>query len=203
MKKVNQPIYIFLDVDGVLNKSFQWKRMFQLDDGCISCFAKYVRCLSPTMNVNIVLTSTWKRGYSENGIHSVPIQDLVSRLLCYGMKIIGKTEDGGSRTKEINEYIDRHGITDACCIAVDDDAALFPSDTKKKFNLLLVNADTGFAEKDIFRAKNKSNLFDYTSEVLKAVRRIFISAGSTLLEILMGQLIDSCLKRGSRKDFLQ
>ncbi len=166
MKKVNQPIYIFLDVDGVLNKSSQWKRMFQLDDGCISCFAKYVRCLSPTMNVNIVLTSTWKRGYSENGIHSVPIQDLVSRLLCYGIKIIGKTEDGESRTKEINEYIDRHGITDTCCIAVDDDATIFPSDTRKKFNLILVNAGTGFTEKDILRVKKKSSLIDYIKKYL-------------------------------------
>ena len=150
-------VYIFLDVDGVLNKSSQWKRMFQLDDECIACFARYAKHISPKSSPKVVLTSTWENGFKYDGKHSSPVMDLVSRLRVHGIAVIGKTEpnDSENRSKEINQYIDQHGLKSSRCIVVDDDKRLFQSKLASNAELFLVDAATGFTEHDIDRKKSK------------------------------------------------
>ena len=150
-------VYIFLDVDGVLNKSSKWKRMFHLDDECIACFARYAKRISPKSSPKVVLTSTWKNGFQHDGNHSSPVMELVSRLREYGIPIIGKTDsdDAGNRSKEINQYINKHGLESSRCIAVDDDKQLFQSKLASNAELFLVNAATGFTEHDVDRKRSK------------------------------------------------
>lgn len=56
--------YIFLDIDGVLNRSSDWKKMYTLNTECIRRFADFVKHLK--REVNIVLTSSWRTGFSYN-----------------------------------------------------------------------------------------------------------------------------------------
>lgn len=52
-------MYIFLDIDGVLNKSSQWKRMYSLDEECVKCFCSFVTQVSGL----VILTSSWRSGF--------------------------------------------------------------------------------------------------------------------------------------------
>ncbi len=55
MKSSHNKIFIFLDIDGVLNTASQWKRMYQLDDDCITRFMDYTRALSAKGSIRIIL----------------------------------------------------------------------------------------------------------------------------------------------------
>ena len=57
-------IYIFLDVDGVLNTKADWKNMFSLRNECISSFNNYLTELSAENDIKIILSSSWKKGFS-------------------------------------------------------------------------------------------------------------------------------------------
>ena len=54
---------IFLDIDGVLNTKASWKNPFSLDKSCIRFFCDFVN--SCNKNPKIILTSSWKTGFSE------------------------------------------------------------------------------------------------------------------------------------------
>ncbi|MBQ0051983.1 MAG: hypothetical protein KBT11_07965, partial [Treponema sp.] len=60
--KISANATIFLDIDGVLNTRDSWKTPFQLNDRCIQEFCSFLlkNCDCP----NIILTSSWKNGYS-------------------------------------------------------------------------------------------------------------------------------------------
>ncbi len=139
---------IFLDIDGVLNKSSQWKKMFTLDNTCIDIFCKYLQSLK-AKNLRIILTSTWKNGWDNTGNHAPHIADLQSRLNKYGLKISGKTstDSTGDRAKEINDFISSHKLTKCHCIVVDDDPAIFKSKLLPNCKTIFVNANVGFSVK--------------------------------------------------------
>lgn len=50
-------LYIFLDIDGVLNTSSEWKRMYTLNANCIKNFSEFVK--RTKTEVRIVLTSSF------------------------------------------------------------------------------------------------------------------------------------------------
>ena len=104
MESSHNRIFIFLDIDGVLNTSAQWKRMYQLDNGCIARFNEYIRAFSTKGSVRIILTSSWKNGFDPAGHHTPQIQALIAKL---NVPILGKTENraDGDRAAEINDYI--------------------------------------------------------------------------------------------------
>ena len=136
-------IFIFLDIDGVLNTASQWKRMYQLDDGCIARFNEYIRALSTKGSVRIILTSSWKNGFDPAGHHTPQLQALIAKL---GIPILGKTENraDGDRAAEINDYIQNHKIENDECIVIDDDPELFRSKLADNCKLLLTDAHAGF-----------------------------------------------------------
>lgn len=136
-------IFIFLDIDGVLNTSAQWKRMYQLDDGCIARFNEYIRALSTKGSVRIILTSSWKNGFDPAGHHTPQIQALITKL---SIPILGKTENraDGDRAAEINDYIRNHKLEHEECIVIDDDPDLFRSKLADNCKLLLTDACIGF-----------------------------------------------------------
>lgn len=143
MESSHNRIFIFLDIDGVLNTSAQWKRMYQLDDGCIARFNEYIRTLSMKGSVRIILTSSWKNGFDPAGHHTPQIQALIAKL---DIPILGKTENraDGDRAAEINDYIQNHKIEHEECIVIDDDPELFRSKLADNCKLLLTDAHAGF-----------------------------------------------------------
>ena len=145
MSPRSKRIFVFLDIDGVLNTSAQWKRPYRLDDGCISRFVGYVRSL-PSGNVRLILTSSWKHGFDFAGRHSPQIGELLRKLSPAGLKVLGKTGDrpDGDRAREINDYIEAHGIEDETCIVIDDDPSLFRTSLRPNCRLLLTDAAKGF-----------------------------------------------------------
>lgn len=143
LKKMNKSanITIFLDIDGVLNTRDSWKTPFQLNDKCIQAFCTFL--LEKCDNPNIVLTSSWKNGYSslpEN--ETEQLGELRSKLARFGIKINGRTRTLQNRMQEINDYIAKHEMEYYAII--DDDSAEYSADDLKK--VLLIDSRTGFTE---------------------------------------------------------
>lgn len=137
-------IYIFLDVDGVLNKSSQWSRMYSLNEQCIRRFSLYAKSLSKP--ILIVLSSSWKRGYDPAGHHSFYIKKLLDLLSSEGFSVIGKTNNDlhFDRAKEINDFITEHKLIGSECIVIDDDISLFQSSLLRNCKLILTDETKGF-----------------------------------------------------------
>ncbi len=139
-------MYIFLDVDGVLNTETDWARkVYSLNQNCINAFH---RLLKSVPDPKIVLSSTWRNGIARDGSTAVHIDDLKRALEPTYISELDKTavSPDGSRSKEIDFYLRRHPH-DAYLI-LDDDPTLF-SQGAKTAHLYLTDAKTGITDKDI------------------------------------------------------
>ena len=138
-------LYIFLDVDGVLNCEADWKQNFILNDTCVRYFAEAVKKCG---TAKIVLISSWKNGYSYVGKHASYVENLQMYLRKYGLEIVGKLPNRPcvNRSEAIVDYVVDHDIEKF--IIVDDDASLYSP--KCKF-LFLVDPKKGFSEADVNR----------------------------------------------------
>ncbi len=138
--------YIFLDVDGVLNTSDQWIRMYQLNGVCVERFASFLKSLGDKRNTKIILTSTWKNGFDPAGNHSPHVQKLIDTLGSSGFRILGKTlnRDDGDRALEISDYISSHNLKNEKCIVIDDDPNIFLSDLPKNCKKIWTDPQKGF-----------------------------------------------------------
>lgn len=155
MESSHNRIFIFLDIDGVLNTSAQWKRMYQLDDGCIARFNEYIRALSIKASVRIILTSSWKNGFDPAGHHTPQILALIVKL---NAPILGKTESraDNDRAAEINDYIRNHKLEHEECIVIDDDPDLFKSKISENCALVFTDARVGFNNTQTLPANDQS-----------------------------------------------
>ena len=143
--KQNSCIYIFLDVDGVLNTASQWDDMYSFSDSCLENFFRFVESLNHP--VKVVLSTAWRRGYDDvNGNHAPQIHELLSRLKRGGVEVIGKTGEsqGFDRAEEINSFITEHHLQDFPCIVIDDDEELFQSPLLKNCRFIHTNDEVGF-----------------------------------------------------------
>ncbi len=143
-------MYIFLDVDGVLNTEADWARkVYSLNKSCVDSFCKLLRDLPVP---KIVLSSTWRNGIARDGTTAVHIDDLVKALASAGIKELDKTaiSPDGSRSKEIDYYLRRHPEDDY--LILDDDPSLF-EEGKKTSHLYLTSAKTGITDKDVVMIK--------------------------------------------------
>jgi hypothetical protein len=136
-------IYIFLDVDGVLNCDSTKER-------CLGCLGvepekvQHLKAIVEETNAEIILTSTWKYGWEpvhkerndEFAVH------LEAQLDAAGLTITGKTEDDGdNRGFGIIEWLRQHP---ACAWVVLDD--IFYPDFKTlniDSHLVLTSFDEG------------------------------------------------------------
>ena len=142
-------MYIFLDVDGVLNRQSDWKRPFSLNDECCDWFNTLIKDLP---NVKIVLSSTWRNGISRDGSRAAHIDDLMDRLKAAGIETIDKTATSpdGFRNKEIDFYLRRHPADSY--VILDDEESIFAGG-KDTTNLYLTDSNLGFTELDYKRLK--------------------------------------------------
>ena len=141
-------MYIFLDVDGVLNKETDWARkVYSLDPQSVAAFCGLLNKLP---DPKVVLSSTWRNGIARDGTTAVHIDDLLTALAPAGIKSLDKTgvAPDGSRTKEIEHYLKRHPGDGY--IILDDDPTLF--DQKEKTpHLYLTSSRTGLTKEDVNR----------------------------------------------------
>ena len=129
--------FIFLDIDGVLNQLQSW----HIDKNCVEILASIVK----KYNANIVLTSSWRLGYCRNIKYCSPqVRKLLGVFEGFGLAVYGRTENLGDRQKEIERYVETHGV--GRYVILDDDASLFDQNVK---DLYLVSPKTGLIKKDI------------------------------------------------------
>ena len=134
---------LFLDVDGVLNKESDWRKPFTVNTGCLQCFAKLIEY---DADPHIILSSTWRVGYTNTGVRSERGNSLSQELENYGIVIEDCTPVScKTRQEEIEYYIRRHNILEY--VVLDDDESLFPF--PKRLKLYITDYKTGLTEKDI------------------------------------------------------
>lgn len=138
-------VYIFLDIDGVLNNKNHYKKQHEKYGGrffmqnmpfnpkCIENLYKVVK----RFDAKIVLTSSWRK--------SAPCMTVLeARLAEYGLKIYDKTGDcGGSRGNEIIDWMFAHTTDDDAYIIIDDE----PYDIEESFkkdNIVFIDPNKGF-----------------------------------------------------------
>ncbi len=139
-------MYIFLDVDGVLNTNEDWKRKtYSINPACVNAFVKLIRSLP---DPKIVLSSSWRNGIANDGTTAVHIEDLIQALKPAGIGTMDKTgvAPDGSRSREIEHYLKRHPVDRY--IILDDDPDLFKQKAKTP-HLYLTSARTGITEADV------------------------------------------------------
>ena len=144
-------MYIFLDIDGVLNKRSDWERPFSLDAECVRNFNELV---SRIPDAKIVLSSTWRNGIARDGSIAAHIEDLMKVLSIAGIKTIDRTASSpdGCRNREINYYLRRH--EEDSYIILDDDLELFENGIETE-NLYVINSEYGFQKSDIAKILKK------------------------------------------------
>lgn len=128
---------IFLDIDGVLN---QLQSNYYLDNRCIENLAMLCEKLKAT----VVLTSSWRLGYTNLGKCSPQIEELKAQFSKYSIKISGRTANLGDRTAEITDYIKRHNVRQH--LILDDDKSEFRSGLLS--NTYITNPKTGLTKED-------------------------------------------------------
>lgn len=128
---------IFLDVDGVLN---QLQRNYFIDVDCVERLAILVNKL----NAKIVLSSTWRFGYSNTGKCSPQVEKLKVIFDRYNIKIVGRTPNLGDRGAEINKYIKDKDIKRY--IVIDDDKSEFKTNVS---NIYFTKSSRGISKEDI------------------------------------------------------
>ncbi len=141
-------MYIFLDVDGVLNTESDWARkVYSLDSKCVKSFCKLLNSLN---DPKVVLSSTWRNGIARDGTTAVHIDDLMKALEPAGIKFLDKTgvAPDGSRTKEIEYFLRRH--PEDSYIILDDDPDLFEQ-REKTPHIYLTSSKTGLTDTDVKR----------------------------------------------------
>ena len=138
-------MYIFLDVDGVLNRRNDWNRPFSLNSECVKCINLFV---SGIPNAKIVLSSTWRNGIARDGTVAAHIDDLLKALAEAGIKTIDGTATApdGSRSKEIDFYLRRHDPDSY--VILDDDPNLFERGVNTD-NLYVIDSKFGLTERDV------------------------------------------------------
>ncbi len=139
-------MYVFLDVDGVLNTEADWARKaYSLDPTCVRSFCKLLNSLKEP---KVVLSSTWRNGIARDGTTAVHIDDLIKALAPAGVNFLDKTGTApdGSRNKEIDHYLRRHPKDSY--IILDDDPDLFEQ-REKTPHLYLTSSKTGITDEDV------------------------------------------------------
>lgn len=147
-KEKGYHMYIFLDVDGVLNTEEDWaKKVYSLNSKCVKSFCKL---LSSLKDPKVVLSSTWRNGIARDGTTAVHIDELIKALEPAGIKSLDKTgvAPDGSRTKEIEHYLRRH--SEDSYIILDDDLELFDQKMNTPY-LYITSSKTGLTNEDVTR----------------------------------------------------
>lgn len=114
LEALQNKIYIFLDIDGVLNNQNYIMKCYKMHDKPMSMHhvpfdpkcLKNLMILVQTLEkykykVELVLSSTWR-------MSDISIEIVKARLAEYGLRLYEKTGYRGHRGTEIKDYLERH-----------------------------------------------------------------------------------------------
>lgn len=136
IREAQESIYIFLDIDGVLNRQCDWAKLFTVHADCTRRFSDFCR----SVGGRVILISTWKNGYvgKNNPANSDPIKALEQHFPIYG-----KIADG-DRLEQIEQYVEQYGIRRY--VIIDDDKTEY---SRTDPHICFVDARSGFSSKDV------------------------------------------------------
>jgi hypothetical protein len=141
-------MYLFLDIDGVLNRESDWVHPYTVNRTNVKSLAKLMEALP---DAQIVLTSSWRAGWEESCDSCTPqIQALRDILGEYGLSISGKTAKApdGNRLREISHFLNGH--PKAPYLILDDDEGEYPV---RPDQLYLTDPKAGLTDADIKRIR--------------------------------------------------
>ncbi len=146
-----EEVYLFLDIDGVLNRRSDWDKKFYMNPECLQAFDELINKLHKKYDLRIILSSTWRFAMSNDESDSV-LLPLNTVLHKYNLGIYGSTvKSNKTRQEEIEYYIRRNGVNKY--VILDDDASLFPD--RSRINIYLTDYKTGLSSREV-RAVIKS-----------------------------------------------
>ncbi len=141
--------YLFFDIDGVLNKSSEWKKMYSLNQSCIDVFCTLIR----EFGLTPIMTSSWRKGFvGVKSIQNTPnVAELEKEFSKRGIEIAGKTPIlmGHARDYEIERYLFYHPCDSY--IILDDDPEEFKKTDSEHF--YFVKSENGLRKEDLKKIK--------------------------------------------------
>lgn len=155
-------IYIFLDVDGVLNSENYIIKCYKkhhkpmsmncvpFNPKCLNNLMKLVQIIENHFEVKLVLSSTWR-------LSEIDCEIVNARLAEYGLRLSGKTPYvEGERGKEIKDYLEHLRYKCYNFIILDDDiqdiTPYFPD------NIVHTDFKTGLTKKCLKKALKILNI---------------------------------------------
>ena len=150
--------YCFFNVDGLLNRTKDWKKPFTIDYGLVHlfCFFLAKNDLVP------VMTSSWRVGFIGTGdVANAPyIKEIEKIFADYGLKIYDKTPvlKGRPREKEIERFLYFHKNRNYIVIDGDPDEY-----TKANEHVYFIDPKMGFAKDDVKKVEKMMKRIDKKS----------------------------------------
>ena len=144
-------LYIFLDIDGVLNCMNDWSfENFPLNLECVKNLADAVNFFRQNYEVHIILSSSWRSGFNLQEGHSEDVLELLNVLKKFEMTVEDKTPffPMETRADEINSYISENHLENCRCIVLDDTWHLFGDKLLKNAELYILDSRVGFCRSD-------------------------------------------------------
>ena len=139
-------VYVFFDVDGVLNRESDWKKSkFSVNEECVRCFREFVQVLESVYRrkPKLVICSTWRTGMNRSGESYSGAGEILAES---GLAIDDSTPvSSKTRQDEIEYYIRRNCVEKY--IVIDDDRSLFPR--SDSIHLYTPDYHTGLTSKDV------------------------------------------------------
>ena len=140
-------MFIFLDIDGVLNTDEEQLYAYFLNPRCLYNLGI---ALDGLPGIEIILISSWRRGFISwgNPNNQLHIKMLEKELESRGLQIAGTINKREPSTmKAIEQFLSVH---EGQYIIIDDDESEYNDDEFNYNNLYLVDPNTGLTKKDAF-----------------------------------------------------
>lgn len=137
-------MYIFLDIDGVLNTESDWKVPYTLNQNCLDEFADTFK----NIKSKIILISSWRAGFISKNNHqnTKQIQKLENELNKRGLEVSGRISvNFPNRDLAVQKYRKDLSERGETLIVIDDDIREY---SQKYPELYLTNYKTGFTARD-------------------------------------------------------
>lgn len=147
--------YCFFNVDGLLNRTKDWKKPFTIDYGLVHlfCFFLAKNDLVP------VMTSSWRVGFIGTGdVANAPyIKEIEKIFADYGLRIYDKTPvlKGRPREKEIERFLYFHKNRNYIVIDGDPDEY-----TNANEHVYFIDPKMGFAKDDVKKVEKMMKRID-------------------------------------------
>ena len=150
--------YCFFNVDGLLNRTKDWKKPFTIDYGLVHLFCFFIA----KNDLVPVMTSSWRVGFIGTGdVANAPyIKEIEKIFADYGLKIYDKTPvlKGRPREKEIERFLYFHKNRNYIVIDGDPDEY-----TKANEHVYFIDPKMEFAKDDVKKVEKMMKRIDKKS----------------------------------------